>query len=64
MLGSPNTTSQESTMKEEIRIATAFRATFLAIAAVLSLTCALSLNHGAAAPASAPAAAEVYGWPI
>lgn len=51
-------------MNDDTRIAAAFRATFLASAALLALVCALSLTHGASAPSTPPVAAEGFGWPI
>lgn len=51
-------------MTDDFRIAAAFRATFLASAAVLALAFALSLAHRAPPPLAAQPAAEQYGWAI
>lgn len=51
-------------MTDDLRLAAAFRATFLASAAVLALVLALSLTHTAAPPLAPQPVADDYGWPI
>jgi len=51
-------------MTDDFRIAAAFRATFLASAALLALVLALSLTHKVTVAPATQTTADEYSWPI